>query len=285
MKEEKRNVLCKFTIEQEKEICNRYIVGESTGSLAKEFVTTSTTIHRILKAYNISCRTLSEARRNYVNYTINEEAFSEINNPETSYWLGVMYSDGYISKGKYTGYFGISVKEDDVEWLLKFKNFLNYSGSIKHYKVTEGYKIGNPYVRLVIGNNKIVENLKKWGVIEQKTKKIAKIPNIPYKDDFIRGYIDGDGSLLRKRPCFQISGNGPFLLDIADYFRLPYRLYPDKSIFSLKYNTKESIYLEKRLYSNACCYLARKYEIAKRSFNSPITLEDVMKTQNIKETP
>lgn len=50
-----------------------------------------------------------------------------------------------------------------------------------------------------------------------------------------------------------------------------------KTIYSLAYNVKESEYLEKRLYKNAPVYLKRKFEIAKRSFNSPLTLEDVRK--------
>lgn len=48
---------------------------------------------------------------------------------------------------------------------------------------------------------------------------------------------------------------------------------------------KESKYLEKRLYKDAHYYLKRKYNIAKRSFNSPIILEDIMKTPNIRENP
>lgn len=283
---EKRYSFCSFTIEQEKQICEEYINGEGTTILAKKYNSNPSTIYNILKVYNIKRRTLSEARRKYINYTLNENIFENIDNPDKSYWIGVMYSDGYISKNKYTNKMGIAVKADDEEWLLKFKEFLNYNGEIGHYLTTEsGYKSNSPYVRLSIGNNKIVSDLEKIGVVEHKSKIISKIPDIPYKDDFIRGYIDGDGSLLKIRPTFQISGNESFLLDIANYFQIPYHIYPDKTIYSLKYNVQESRYLEKRLYKNAHYYLNRKYEIAKRSFDSPITLEDVMKTSNIKENP
>ena len=90
-----------------------------------------------------------------------------------------MYSDGYITKSKYTNKFGISVNSKDKEWLEKFKLFLNYNGNINEYKVGDtGYKPGASYVRLLIGNNKIVSDLIKWGVIENKSKKINKIPDI-----------------------------------------------------------------------------------------------------------
>jgi hypothetical protein len=64
---------------------------------------------------------------------------------------------------------------------------------------------------------------------------------------------------------------------VAEFLKINYHIYQDKTIYSLAYNTKESTYLEKTLYQDAKCYLDRKYEIAKRSFNSPITLEEVMK--------
>lgn len=273
---EKRKQSCKYTIEQEKEIISAYSNGSSLRKLGKIWNCSPTTIKNILKEYNISTRTFSQARRNYLNYSLNENIFEKIDNPDKAYWLGVMYSDGYISKTKYTNKFGLSVSEKDLEWVEKFRNFLNYNGDIKHYLVSSGYKKGTPYVRLLIGNNKIVEDLEKWGVIEHKTKKISCLPDIDFLDDFIRGYIDGDGSLLKRLPCFQISGNKSFLEAIAKYFSLPYHLEPDKSIYSLRYNTKESRYLEKRLYKNANYYLQRKYNIAQRSFTSPLTLEDVM---------
>lgn len=273
---EKRFACCKFTIEEEKIIIQDYQNGMSMIEVGKKWKCDPTTVKNILKVYDIKSRTLSEARRNYLKYTINESIFEDIDTPEKAYWLGVMYSDGYIAKEQYTNKFGISVSSKDKEWLEKFKVFLNYNGNIKTYNTTSsGYKPGTEYVRLLIGNNKIVQDLKKWGVVEHKTKKIQHLPTINYLDDFIRGYIDGDGSLRKKYPNFQISGNKNFLLEIANYLKVDYRIRSDKSIYCLRYNTKESEYLEKRLYSKATVYLQRKYNIALRSFNSPLTLEDV----------
>lgn len=276
--EEKRFSYCKFTIAQEKEIIDLYKQGYSMAKLGKLWGCNPSTIKNILNAYGESGRTLSEARRNTLGYTISEDIFEEINTPEKAYWLGVMYSDGFISKTKYTNKFGISVAEKDKVWLEKFKQFLNYNGEIHSYKVNDsGYKPGTPYVRLLIGNNKIVADLEKWGVVEHKSKKLDRIPDIQFKEDFIRGYIDGDGSLRKDFPNIRICGTYDFLTDIANYLKLNYHIYQDKTIYNLAYNTKESTYLEKTLYQDAKYYLDRKYEIAKRSFNSPITLEEVMK--------
>lgn len=274
--EEKRFACCKFTIQQEKEIIEQYKSGLSMAKLGKQWQCDPSTIKNILKAYNEKSRTLSEARRNTLNYTINENIFEKIDTPEKAYWLGVMYSDGYISKRKYTNNFGLSVAKKDEEWLEKFKKFLNYNGNIHTYEVGEaGYKPGVEYVRLLIGNNKIVQDLEKLGVVEHKSKKLKKIPDIPYKKDFIRGYIDGDGSLRTSYPHIIICGTFDFLNDIANYFNINYKIYPDKTIYGLHYNVKESTYLERELYLNATYYLERKYKIAQRSFDSPLTLEDV----------
>ena len=264
---EKRHPCCKFTINEEIKIIQLYRDGNSLAKIGKQFKCDPTTVKNILKAYNEPSRNLSQARRNYLNYTINENCFSDINNPDSAYWLGVMYSDGFISKtNKYTNYFGLTVSEKDSEWLNQFKDFLQYNGIIKHYISNTSFKKNTPVAKILIGNNKIVSDLERWGVIEHKTFKISTLPQTIYLDDFIRGYIDGDGSLQKRCAHITIAGTYDFLQNIANYFQLPYNLYKDKTIYSLQYNAKESHYLEKRLYQNAKYYLKRKYSIASRSF-------------------
>ena len=274
----KRNKNCTFTIEQEKQICADYDSGLSCVKLAKKWGSNTSSIHKILKIYKVKMRTLSEARNNFIGRKLNTSIFSVIDSREKAYWLGTFYADGYISKtNPYTNYFGMTIKSSDIEWLNKLQKFLDTNISIRTYMQSHGYKIGEKYSRLLIGNNEIVSDLEKWGVVEHKTKKICALPKIQFLDDFIRGYIDGDGSLRSAYPNFRICGNKEFLEDIALYFGIPYHIIPDKTIYSLAYNVKESEYLEKRLYKNAPVYLKRKFEIAKRSFNSPLTLEDVRK--------
>ena len=274
---EKRDRQCYFDIETEKKIIADYLNGEGGATyLRKKYgCKTDATIYGILKAYNIPRRSLSAARRIACNYSIDETVFENIDTPEKAYWLGIIYSDGYISITKYTKRFGLSVSRKDIDLLEKFKAFLKYSGEIGNYTVSGGYKVGVEYSRVAVGNNKIVEDLQKLGVEEHKSLILKKIPDIPYKDDFIRGVIDGDGSITKANGVLAIAGAHDFLQNIAEYFNIPYRLKPDKTIWCLSYNTKESRYITTRLYKNASIYLNRKYELAKRYFNSPITLEDV----------
>lgn len=268
----KRHPSCRFTIEQEQQIIQKYLDGSSTHMLSKEYSCDSSTIGNILKANQVPRRSLSEARNNFTGIVVNEQAFENISTPEQAYWLGVMYTDGYISKAnKYTNYFGISVMKKDKDWLKQFQSFLKTNAHIKEYVQSSGYAVGTDYVRLIIGNNKIVADLERYGVVEHKTKLISAIPSIPYKIDFIRGVIDGDGSLRKTYPQIRIAGNYDFLKEIGDYLQVPYDIVPDKTIFCLTVKGVETNKkLEKLLYEEATCYLPRKREIAKRSFTSPI---------------
>lgn len=83
--EEKRYPYCKFTIAEEKEIIKLYQEGNSLAKVGKRFKCDPTTVKNILKAYNIQTRNLSQARRNYLNYTINENCFANIDNPDSAY--------------------------------------------------------------------------------------------------------------------------------------------------------------------------------------------------------
>lgn len=271
---EKRNGNCKLTIEEENELCQDYINGMGSTMLSRKYNINPASVCRILDIYNVKKRTLKEARNNFLQRALDENFFENIDTPQKAYWLGVMYSDGYISEtNKYTNYFGISVKVEDIKWLEKFKSDLKYNGEIKIYTQTCGYGVGMKYARLLIGSNKIVEDLKKLGVIPHKTQENLHIPDIPYKDDFVRGLIDGDGSLRQSAPDVRLCGCKTLMIDVGEYLGLPYKLYQDKNIWGLYFSRNNSRILEKRLYENAKTYLDRKYELAKRSFNSPINQE------------
>ena len=94
---EKRFSYCKFTIEEEKKIIEEYKQGSSLAAVGKKYQCDPSTVKNILKAYGEPTRNYSEARRNALGYKINENCFS-VDTPDSAYWLGVMYSDGYITK-------------------------------------------------------------------------------------------------------------------------------------------------------------------------------------------
>lgn len=262
----KRNKQCKFTIKEEEKIVQEYEQGSGATVLGRKYGCHSTTIYNILKAYETERRTLKEARN--VGRELWEGAFETIETREQAYWLGVMYSDGYISKtNQYTHYFGLAIKASDREWLEKFKAFLKTNISIKEYVNSSSYGT-HPYVRLYIGCNKIVSDLERLGVVEHKTFLINQLPKILFLDDFVRGVIDGDGSIRANNQGLRVYGTNEFLVSIAEYLNYPYSITPDKSIYCLEYGLPVSRQILRRLYQNAPVYLDRKYELAKKTFHS-----------------
>lgn len=134
-------------------------------------------------------------------YTCDETFFENIDTEEKAYWLGFFYADGYVTtSGKYNnGTIGLTISEKDYGHLCKFKNSINATNPIKHYKTGKSsFKQNVEYCRLLIRSDKLYSDIVKQGVVEHKTNIITP-PNIS-KDlvrHFVRGYIDGDGCISK----------------------------------------------------------------------------------------
>ena len=99
-----------------------------------------------------------------------------------------------------------------------------------------------------------------------------RFPNIPkkYEKDFIRGYIDGDGSIsqVRNKPYFVISitSNKIFLTNLAKKLiqrRIEVSHFENKKNFStIHFNYTNSVKLCEFIYSEPCTlYLHRKKKV------------------------
>lgn len=125
-------------------------------------------------------------------YDYNENAFDSIDNEEKAYWLGFMYADGYLGRGK--GYeIKLSLQKSDESHLRKFADFIGDNLPIHDDSDNPNAK------RVIAGNKKLYMALSKLGCMNAKTFNI-KFPdyNIVPKHlihHFIRGYFDGDGGI------------------------------------------------------------------------------------------
>jgi len=132
-------------------------------------------------------------------FNVNDESFSEYN-LNSCYWAGLMAADGHITK-KWDS-FSIGLKESDRSHIEKFKVWLNFDGPICYNKNKYLYK-GVEQMKysysIKVTSKKIVEDLNNnFGVIRKKSliiKPPTKIKDDQHIDSFIKGYIDGDGSL------------------------------------------------------------------------------------------
>lgn len=137
-------------------------------------------------------------------HDVDDTYFSEINEVN-SYYAGFIAADGNINKDHPNLTIGLSSK--DREFLEKFN--INMSST---YSIKDRYSNGFPYVSLTVTSEQICKDLyENFNICPNKSLiYIPKDLEQPYKDCFIMGLIDGDGSIgfsarKEKQPSLYIS--------------------------------------------------------------------------------
>ena len=137
-----------------------------------------------------------------------------------SYILGFIFADGCLVEHK-NGYHGLDITSKDLILLRSIKKQLNAEHKIG--KKERGY-------RLQIRNRNIYNDLIQLGLTPRKSKTI-RFPRVPkkYSSHFIRGFFDGDGSVMvwrepRWNHTWQIrisftSGSRRFLQELNKYLQ------------------------------------------------------------------
>ncbi|MFL0268935.1 hypothetical protein [Candidatus Clostridium radicumherbarum] len=238
-------------------------------------------IYDALRRWGISTRDLSLSHREY---KVDENFFDIIDTEEKAYWLGFIYADGYISL---PNHFGIALAKKDIGHLQKLLIHMKSDYPLKNYQSKSDYG-KTEYTRFLVNNSNIFNQLKNKGVHLKKSL-ILDYPNediLPKQlyRHFIRGYFDGDGSLILSVHSinFKICGTKEFLTvlinifnEISDY-KFQYKLFKrrndDKNNYYISYGGKYKIYpIMNYLYENSKIYLDRKMEkylILKNLYNN-----------------
>lgn len=152
-------------------------------------------------------------------YSHNIKAFT--NEDDLSYYLlGAYITDGCVSKNGCS--LTTELKSKDKDWLESIRDLVSSESNV--FKAN-----GNCY-RLRINNKQIATWLVNHNCVPNKSLTV-KMPQIPtkYLPDFIRGCIDGDGSIgIHKRNngtsskmysvpvCYLVSASKDFIYDIRD---------------------------------------------------------------------
>lgn len=250
---------------------------KSIAHIAKQYGKDPSTIKRILVENNISIKNLSDTHK----LPIDANFFNSIDTEEKAYWLGFIYADGYITKCNGHSVFGIKLKIEDKDHIVKFKNAIH-----SEHKIIEGV-IESPYgvsraCSITIANEEFVHCLLDKGVFYNKSKILKpppqeKLPN-NLVSHFIRGYFDGDGSIYlgkAKKDNWKSSGNVSF---IGTYELLSWILnnlkeqcstkaniykYKNKDIWEIKIGGNTNfLNLYEYLYKDANIFLSRKKDKA-----------------------
>ena len=212
-----------------------------------------------------------EIVQNGQKYLYNQNIFEIIDTEEKAYWLGFLYADGYNSVDH--NCVELALAEYDYEHLIKFRKFIgDESIKIQYKKHTHAYKIA-------ISSKKISNDLSKLGCVQTK----SLILTFPTKEQvpenlihhFMRGYFDGDGSIIaynsKQYPRFSVLGT-PEFLDVYEKYILK-ELNRDKGnkrgkrhdwsdrTEDIQYSGIDQVQkIYNFLYKDATIYLDRKFE-------------------------
>lgn len=184
------------------------------------------TIVKILKKFGLK-RDVEPTSRIY---DLNENIFKKINSRLTAQFLGLIYSDGTMSK--INKIISIRLREDDADYLEKWRtSFLKTTRPLFYVKPrgkfisplnnkTYESKLGT--CCLEISSHIIYKDLWSLGLRPNKSKLNLQMPVIDdkYKFDFIRGLFEGDGSICfsETHRCFSIAGQENMIQSVFDIF-------------------------------------------------------------------
>ena len=242
--------------------------GMSVNEMARVFGVNRSSIYKRIRRRNVSPQKKEPL--------FNENIFDAIDTEEKAYWLGFLYADGSVTNKYKRHVVEISLKEDDIVHLLKFNDFIGLDKKLHRVKVADA-KCGDVVCRrcrIIVSSKHLCDTLEKYGCVPKKSL-ILQFPNLSIFQseqlvyDFIRGYIDGDGSirLVGKNVCtiyLSVLGTKEFLTGMLDVLKSPsdsYHIYHqhENNTYTLVWKTKESRRIADLIYGNASISLDRKY--------------------------
>lgn len=249
-----------------KEIADRYSLGEKSANIAKDFNIRSNHVLYIAQKLGIPVRGIWDSRGRF---KINHSAFS-IPSPEANYWAGFLMADGTIHKEKNS--VSVALASQDLRHIKKFKKFLGAEHKITKippqrllgkYTSKGAYSFG-------FASKQIVMDLAKYGVVPRKSLTARIIGGMEYDRDFLRGLIDGDGSIAVHKTKWKsyakisLCGSKDITRQFSDFMK---RICPNckaeikktRSIFAVSTAGNMAVKIIENLYKDSTVYLDRKY--------------------------
>ena len=183
--------------------------------------------------------------------------------------MGFIYADGCNKEDKNS--LSITLQEQDEYILEKFLKELKTNNVVRK---SYNKKYNRHYSRINISNKRLSQQLSMLGVVSNKTFKIT-FPTFINNDllhHFIRGYWDGDGSIMlnkeKQTPQISVCGNPQFLQGLHQHLLSninnlkPLTFCEDtrsKNCFLSSGGRYQIKKILDYIYSDSSIYLTRKY--------------------------
>lgn len=255
-------------------LIEQYNTYKSFRKLAKIFDYSNVHIKNLFIKYNIDYI-------KPIRYTCKDDIFSKDN--EFSFYLaGLWAADGNVRKSK--GNYQVRIILKDKEFIYYLKDVFQFSGEVAEIFKNNQENFNRPDYNnsylygFSMSSKQMFNDLARFNVVPNKTNTYAFpqwLISHPLVNHFMRGYMDGDGSLyIREKGNqlhFSIVGNKLFVKDYLNEIVKNTGLHLakiDKFYHCEKYSftyggngvTKKICEL---LYKDATIYLPRKYEKTK----------------------
>ena len=269
---EKQAKVIKIVNDNKEKILKNYLIDKmNISQIARKFGIHIPYLWGFLKKNRIDIR-YCHGRQ----HDIDESYFENIDTHEKAYWLGWLFSDGYLLSDLKTVGMNLSIKDESV--LEDFKRCLKSGGNIlrfpppkKKSKIKGQFVKGGIISSFRFTNDKIAKNLMKFGLKPMKSLTL-EWPHIEHKFyyDFIRGYLEGDGCICidkNNRYSVTILSSEGFLKRMQDFIMkdilFKMNIYCVGKIFAIRTGNKKNIltFLDK-VYKNSdkSPRLDRKYQ-------------------------
>lgn len=212
---------------------------------------------------------------------LDENYFETIDTEHKAYWLGFIMADGYMYQKQDNKYeFGIKIKSTDYNLIENFAKDIKFD--LSKIKIKQSYRNKTLTESCIVrtSNQKFCNDLIKYGIVSNKSGK-EFIPNIPEHliKHFIRGFWDGDGSILfypeqkcnpKQVSCCSLSMKilkqiNKYLIDNNIHFEFAEQKTKNKILYILRcQNYKNICNFVNLMYQDATIYLERKYNTAQQ---------------------
>lgn len=174
-------------------IIKRYTGGEDIPAIAKAYQTSVRPIISILKASGTRIRPHSE----WSKHRLNRFYFDKIDSHEKAQILGFIYADGCVAENGSSYKLIIQLHEKDKDYLEYIRQKIGYSGPIRRVRSKKAF-----HENLVVHSRPLSMALIGLGATPRKTFTLdfpteSQVPR-QYWFSFIRGFMEGDGSIYQK---------------------------------------------------------------------------------------
>lgn len=283
----KKTYICKLNseymalkLENQKEfILNYYAKDPNASKIARILGEYQQPVANLIKKY-LDVKSLNPDPGN-ISY------FSNIDSHSKAYILGFIAADGSLVKTKSSYALTITIKHTDISVLEFIKSEIGNEHKIQDIKRPSSFDPNKMihHSRFTFSNKTLSNDLLRLGIIPNKSLSMGNIiNNIPYeyRNSFIIGYFDGDGSvskitttkkkfnktegIVKSYPCYNLSitmrGTTEFLYGICDHLQIN-RSFVRKydSIPVLSFANKKDVLKLFNCYKNLDFFLLRKYNV------------------------